>query len=106
MSVKSGSDVKGQVQGLASSYYGEYKPILTLEATLGMQGQQRIVTTVGPQLTATTKIEEPELSEQKTENWLVESPDRSFCISLAPAERNAKQVYLSHTAVGPGVTTG
>lgn len=105
MSVKSGSDAKGQVQGLASSYYGEYKPILTLEATLGMQNQQRIVTTVGPQLTATTKLEEPELSEQKTENWLVESPDHSFCISLAPAERNARQVYLSHTIVGPGVTT-
>ena len=103
LSVIRGRDTKDQIQGLASSYYGKYEPIPTLEAAVGIDGTQRIVTAIGPQVTAVMRSQRPEPRASKTENWIVELQDRSCRLRLALPERSAKRICLGQTAIQKGV---
>lgn len=96
--VRRGDDDPDHVQGLASSYYGEYEPIPTVEATWNGCSTQRIVTAVCPRLVAAPY---PLPSESGVEQWAVETDQRMVCLRLTRPDRAASQVYLARSCSNP-----
>ena len=99
-----GGEQQSPVRGLAASYYGRFAPIPTLELTVEIEGTQRWITAIGPQIANVMRNEEPTAAMNQEsvsiaadfESWTIESQERSCCLRLAPPHRSTPQIYLSH----------
>ena len=97
VSVIRGRDEPNRVQGLASAYYGQVAPIPVLEWTSHVSEARRCLTAVGPGV-ARASLDQSDRSEptEGEQQWIISSPERSYCLRLARLHRSVGEVYLRH----------
>jgi len=102
-----GRDEPGRVQGFAAPYYGQRQAIPTLEVEYSARLPLRIVTALGPGVSAVSRRE----AAGERERWEVAGPDGGWALTLAAPARSAPRTLLECTprsgaARSPAGTTG
>jgi hypothetical protein len=86
-----GRDEPDKVQGFAADYYGEKRPIPTLEAEWCCQLPLRILTVVSPGSPILPTLTGEDSSK---ETWTLQTAEATHSLQLAPADRRAEKTVL------------
>ncbi len=87
-----GREEPGRVQGWEAPYYGERRPIPTLEVTWQCRLPLRMMTTITPAQAA-----RPERSDDSParEHWRLATREAVWSVALTPAHRSASRILVS-----------